>query len=716
MKIKGLLLLLFIFLLLTSKGFAQNVSKNILILDPDLESGFPVLDYISAGTFQAGAVLNTLVGNFDSDSQLEFAETALAKGPLYVWKSDSSLLPGWPTNDFFGAAYSAAGNLTGTAETLEIVTAYWSPAKIIAYTQDGSYLPGWPKEIFGLGIGPPALADVNNDGYDEIFVNMNDSKLHGLLADGTDLSGWPVGPFPQQELHTPAIADIDKDGGLEIVTGSGGLSTGVTLYAFHSDGTPVMNFPVGFHGYAHTFPVIGDVDGDGNLEIVVVGGGGITSVYIYPGNGGDNPRILHPVGAATYAPALALADLDGDNSPEIILITDQAINIWKGDGAFLPGWPVTVPQLLGVVPLVGDIDGDQAPEIIVSGYESTYAFDVNGNLEPRFPKLESGLSGAIADIDLDGRNEIIIPGAYWIGLPMFYDKVWVYDLGGPFHGKIEWGQFGGGPEHRGLYPVPLPPSPPITPPSGNLVFLPIIDRPVTQPSHEMHGRVIMNGEAASDVPLDLRFFNGLTWSTLSSVTTSSDGSYILNNVPDLNDGEAYSIRYINSNSIPGLLDSWSTRPIKVYTERGNVGFSDFDIIDLPITSPPSGIAATLPITFEWSTRTTSLSDWYAFVLYDPTDGDPSFIAYPYQHTNGVILHSLPSGFSYNTQYAWAIWIMSPEESIGVPSEARYITFLQSNRTSDRLISPEEKSSSIDWSKYPDLPCTNYAFLPQCAQK
>ncbi len=715
MKIIGLLLLLIIILLFTSKGFAQYVSQNILSLDPDLESGFPVQDYISGGTYQGGAVINTLVGNFDSDSRLELAETALAVGPLYVWKSDSSLLPGWPTHDSFGATYSAAGNLTGTAKTLEIVTSYWEPAKIVAYAQDGSYLPGWPKEIFGRGIAPPALADVNSDGYDEIFINMDDTKLYGFLADGTDLPGWPVGPFPQQELHTPAIADIDKDGGLEIVTGSGTLNGQVTLYAFHADGTAVTGFPVSFYGYTDTFPVIGDVDGDGNFEIVVVGGGGLTSVYVYSGNG-ILERTLHPVGNISYGPALALADLDGDNYPEIIFTTDQAINIWNGDGAFLPGWPVTVPQLLGVVPLVGDIDGDQALEIIVSGYESLYAFDVNGNLEPRFPKPVSGLSGAIADIDLDGRNEIIIPGDYWIGLPMFYDKVWVYDLGGPSHGKIEWGQFGGGPEHRGLYPVPNLPSPPPSPPSGNLVFIPIINRPYNEPLHELHGGVTLNGVGISNIPLELRFFDGSTWSTIRNITTSTDGSYILNDVPNLNDGESYSIRYTNTDLLPGQLDSWSTRPIKIYTERGNVGFSEFDIGDLPIKSPPSGIALTLPVTFEWSTRITSLLDWYAFTLYDPTDGDPSFIAYPYQGTNGVILYSLPSGFSYNTQYAWIIWIISPEEAIGIPSEARYITFLQSARINDRWINPEVKSSSIDWSKYPDLPCNIYAFLPQCAQK
>ncbi|HUU98644.1 MAG TPA: hypothetical protein VM487_23165 [Phycisphaerae bacterium] len=58
---------------------------------------------------------------------------------------------------------------------------------------------------------------------------------------------------------------------------------------------------------------------------------------------------------------------------------------------------------------------------------------------------------AIAAIDLDGRNEIIVTGSYWDGYSGDYDKVWAYDLGGDTHGRIEWGQFGGGPRHQNLY-------------------------------------------------------------------------------------------------------------------------------------------------------------------------------------------------------------------------------------------------------------------------
>src|SRR5205085_1744033 len=57
---------------------------------------------------------------------------------------------------------------------------------------------------------------------------------------------------------------------------------------------------------------------------------------------------------------------------------------------------------------------------------------------------------AIADIDRDGRNEILVAGSDsgWSGHEAF---LYAYDLGGGPHGAIEWGQQGGGPRHQGLY-------------------------------------------------------------------------------------------------------------------------------------------------------------------------------------------------------------------------------------------------------------------------
>jgi hypothetical protein len=132
-----------------------------------------------------------------------------------------------------------------------------------------------------------------------------------------------------------------------------------------------------------------------------------------------------------------------------------------------PGWPVNWGPdpnrywAFNSAPVVGDVDGDGLPDIVVciqfSGNSEdgeVRVYNRNGTLHPSFPKTQKigfGAVPAIADLDLDGRNEIVVSGDFWNGVPGDYDRVWVFDLGGSAHGAIQWGQFMGGPKHQAYY-------------------------------------------------------------------------------------------------------------------------------------------------------------------------------------------------------------------------------------------------------------------------
>jgi Calx-beta domain-containing protein/VCBS repeat protein len=440
-------------------------------VDPYLKPGFPVMAFDGQGTYHGGQGIHTLVGNIDRDPDLEIVVTGLATGPLYAWKADGTAVPGWPlADDVFGAGYPALGELEHDQPGLEVVSGHFDSfgPNLAARSGSGSALPGWPQRVNFVAT-PATLSDVDGDGRDEIFVEAEDGRLHAYRADGTTLSGWPsaVASGSGQDRHTPAIADLDGDGIPEVVTVSGSTSLGISLLANHRDGTPVSGFPVMlFRGKTDTFPVIGDVDGDGAPEIAVVGSlGGPFAVLIVSGNG-TLKRTLTIVGDFPISSAPALADLDGDGTPEIILQTDQALNVWKGDGSVLPGWPYPFedpfPELGNGSAVVGDVDGDGEPDLVAlntqGGFPNLghlFVFNRNGTLHPSFPRPIAGLGGgavpAIADIDGDGRNEIIVTSDFWDGRAGYHNKVWAYDLGGPPHGPVLWGQFMGGPSHDGHY-------------------------------------------------------------------------------------------------------------------------------------------------------------------------------------------------------------------------------------------------------------------------
>ena len=184
---------------------------------------------------------------------------------------------------------------------------------------------------------------------------------------------------------------------------------------------------------------------------------------------------MRPLGGGVpYGTAPALAQLDGACGTtgllEIVVQTEPTIEVITWDGTRFrdrAGFPKTwhASQWIGdSSPVVGDVDGDQSPDIVFTGQHAglgvrgwVYAYSASGSALRGFPKqIDSGSGGmpAIADVDRDGRNEIAIKGSPWDGFQGLKPTLWLYDLGGGDHGRVEWGQFMHDATHRGTYTTP----------------------------------------------------------------------------------------------------------------------------------------------------------------------------------------------------------------------------------------------------------------------
>ena len=251
-------------------------------------------------------------------------------------------------------------------------------------------------------LGSPAVADIDNDGKQEIIV----PRANALVAWNADGSlRWKFNDTPGRIYASPIVANFRDDTRLEIA-----FALGDKIFMLDSDGNVLSGFPVIWKEELRSLAA-GDIDGDGQLDLVA---------------------------ATTYTPA-----------------TD-VMNAWRADGSQVAGFPPNGSGSSGCDEFcnlagcydqniaIGDLDGDLKLDIVVphdNAYASFHkgtgeAFDANAmfqyctktpgvrylhdlalaqqgwtnnqdvDLQSQFTKT----APAITDVDGDGSNEIVILG------------------------------------------------------------------------------------------------------------------------------------------------------------------------------------------------------------------------------------------------------------------------------------------------------------------
>lgn len=110
-----------------------------------------------------------------------------------------------------------------------------------------------------------SVTDINGDGYDEILAGTKYGNVLAFSRNGQSLWQRTVGG--NGIFSSPAVADIDGDGRLEIVVGVRGAGTdGNSLYVLDTRGDLLGAYPQ--NGEANSAEVIADLDHDGLLEVV----------------------------------------------------------------------------------------------------------------------------------------------------------------------------------------------------------------------------------------------------------------------------------------------------------------------------------------------------------------------------------------------------------------------------------------------------------------
>ena len=168
---------------------------------------------------------------------------------------------------------------------------------VYVFQEDGSDFPGFPRypgmSVTTEPVTSPALGDLDNDGQLEIVIAGNqdgdNSSLWAIDTNGTVMSGWPQA-LPGSSEGSPVLADINGDGNVDVIHGIGGGSETApnNIYAFNPNGTPIDAFPIGLNGPCMPSVTVCDFDFDGDVDIVY--GGWDRLVHVW-----DMPYAFNPV-------------------------------------------------------------------------------------------------------------------------------------------------------------------------------------------------------------------------------------------------------------------------------------------------------------------------------------------------------------------------------------------------------------------------------------
>jgi hypothetical protein len=235
-------------------------------------------------------------------------------------------------------------------------------------------------------LSTPALADMDEDGELELIVCAPDDSIYCLNADGSSVAGWPFPITDGSDIKaSPVVGDIDNDGHLEVIV----QSWNGWIYGLNHDGSAMTGWPLWLssgYPYFAPSPALGDLTGDGYLEILLPSMNGYLYIARYNGQSiksynsmYDWPQPYASSGWTEGSPIIA--DIDYDGSPDIIMGSEEGrLSAWNVSGDYIPGFPILLKGFARGTPIVRDLDLDGDYELVTSCYDqNVYVWDLSAS-------------------------------------------------------------------------------------------------------------------------------------------------------------------------------------------------------------------------------------------------------------------------------------------------------------------------------------------------
>jgi hypothetical protein len=253
--------------------------------------------------------------------------------------------------------------------------------------------------------------DVDGDGVEDLVSaggsNVEFSVVHGLGAGGLELpEGIPSGGGNR----ALAVGDVDGDGVDDVVALNGSSTDGVTLMLTGAGAFPTNHW-LPLPGQYHSDVALADLDADGDLDIVTVWPQGAVDIFL--NEGAPTFSTLPRLRCGGSPIAVVAEDFDGDGDIDLVVSNSaqQYLSLLVNLGAanFAPSRQFAVgDRTLGRVAL--DVDRDGLRDLVVSGADGiawlrSLGGGVFSNAIPLFADSTGLLSAS--DIDDDGDLDLL---------------------------------------------------------------------------------------------------------------------------------------------------------------------------------------------------------------------------------------------------------------------------------------------------------------------
>ena len=427
------------------RAFAVNPSTTT-VLAADV-NGDGRTDLVVASTSINNGTVGVLLGNGDGTFQPEHSFStgtglvALAIADVtgdgkpdlllsYLFKSVVSVLPGKGDGTFgpprtvpvSGDPTSLAAQDVNGDSRPDIIFADFVAGKVSVLLNDGK--GGFqPQQTYDVGANPSSVtvADVNGDGKPDLITTNQGSyyspKGVSVLLNQGGTFGTQQSFLLSSQPTALAVADVNGDGKPDLAIAYS-LDHAVGVLAGNGDGTFA-------HGDKATRELVGlipnalalaDVNGDGRPDILVANEGDSTVSVLLTAGGG---RVFGTAQTANvgHAPrTVAVADVNNDGIPDLVTANRRggtvSVVLGQPGGGF--GSATNFPA--GSYPngvAVADVNGDGFPDLVTANYGDNQVAvllgDGTGSFTAAQPvNVDAGpLSVVLADVNGDGFPDII---------------------------------------------------------------------------------------------------------------------------------------------------------------------------------------------------------------------------------------------------------------------------------------------------------------------